>query len=105
MPKFLFVYHGGKTPDTPEEGQKAMEAWDAWYTGIGADNVADYGNPVGKSHTVSPSGHTEDGGANPASGYSIISAADHKAACDIAAKNPMVMDGSGSVEVAPIIEM
>jgi len=105
VPKFLFVYHGGKTPDTPEEGQKAMEAWDAWYTGIGQANVVDYGNPVGKSHTVSASGHTPDGGANPASGYTIINADDHEAACAIAAKNPMVMDGSGSVEVAPIIEM
>ncbi|MEM1301188.1 MAG: hypothetical protein AAGH17_01295 [Pseudomonadota bacterium] len=105
MPKFLFVYHGGKTPETPEEGQKAMQAWDAWYTGIGSDNVVDHGNPVGQSHTVSYSGQTADGGSNPASGYSIIVADDQAAACAIAAKNPMVVDGSGSVEVAPIIEI
>ena len=105
MPNYLFIYHGGKTPDTPEEGQKAMEAWGAWYGGIGEDNVVDYGNPVGKSHTVSADGHVDNGGANPASGYTVIKADSHEAACAVAAKNPMVVDGSGSVEVAEIIEL
>ena len=24
MPDFIFAYHGGKTPDSQEEGEKAM---------------------------------------------------------------------------------
>ena len=31
MPNFVFAYHGGKKPETPEEGQKAMAAWNKWF--------------------------------------------------------------------------
>lgn len=104
MSQFLFVFHGGKIPDTPEEGQKTMAAWGAWYEMIGA-GVVDGGAPVGQSHTVSAAGHMDNGGANPASGYCVIEAESHHAACEIAAKNPMVVDGSGSVEVAECIHL
>ena len=104
MPKYLFVYHGGGVPETPEEGQKAMAAWGAWYEGMGAATV-DPGAPVGQSHTVSADGHAENGGANPISGYTIVNAASYEEACGHAAKNPLVMDGSGSVEVAEMVEM
>lgn len=104
MPKFLLVYHGGKAPDTPEEGAKVMAQWQAWFEGIGQD-VVDPGNPVGQSHTVTSKGWTDNGGANPVSGYSIINAANLEAAKAIAAKCPMVMDGSGSVELAETIDM
>lgn len=104
MAKFLFVYHGGATPGSPEEGAKAMAAWNAWFGKIG-DAVIDPGNPVGQSHTVSSGGAVANGGANPVSGYSVLNAADVEAAKAIAAECPMVLDGSGSVEVAEIVEM
>jgi len=105
MPKFLFIYHGGKTPETPEEGQAAMDAWGRWFGEMG-DAVVDPGNPVMQSHTVSADGHVENGGANPVSGYGVFEFADYAAAYAVAAKNPMVNDGSGaSVEVAEIHEM
>lgn len=104
MPNYLMIYHGGGMPETPEEGAKAMAAWAAWYETLGAA-IVDGGAPVGKSHTVSAAGHVEDGGSNPASGYTIIEAADYDAACAYAAGNPMVVDGSGSVEVAEMIDM
>lgn len=105
MPKFLLIYHGGGMPETEEAQQAAMAAWDAWYTNMGADTVVDYGAPVGQSHTVSADGHVENGGANPASGYTILKAATYEEACAHAAQNPMVVDGSGSVEVAEMMEM
>ncbi|GHF36741.1 hypothetical protein [Seohaeicola zhoushanensis] len=104
MPKFLFVYHGGKRPETQADIDKAMAAWGKWMTDNGPALV-DAGNPVGMSKTVSASGIADDGGANPASGYTIVEAADIAAACRMAQSNPMVMDGSGSVEIAPIMEM
>ena len=104
MPNFMFAYHGGKVPETREEGEKAMAAWGAWFEGIGPALV-DGGNPVGQSMTVTAQGVTADGSANPVSGYTIISADSHDAACEIAKGCPMVADGTGSVEVAPIIEM
>ncbi|MCB1367602.1 MAG: hypothetical protein KDK00_07560 [Rhodobacteraceae bacterium] len=104
MPKFIFAYHGGKAPDSPEEGQKAMQAWMAWFTGLGAA-VVDGGHPAGMSQTVSKSGVAGDGGANPISGYSLVNAADIDAAVAMAKGCPMVTDGSGSVEVAECLDM
>lgn len=104
MSNFLFVYHGGKSPETQEEIDKTMAAWGQWMEANGPALV-DSGNPVGVSKTVSAAGIADDGGANPASGYTIIRAENLDAACAIAQSNPMVVDGSGSVEVAEIFEM
>lgn len=104
MPNFLFVYHGGKAPENQTEIDEVMAAWGAWFQSIG-ENVVDGGNPVGQSHTVSPDGAVDNGGANPVSGYSIITAADQAAANEIASRNPMVTSGNGSVEVAEIFPM
>lgn len=104
MPQFIFAYHGGGRPETPEEGEKAMAAWRDWMGGMGSALVQP-GNPVGLSKTVSAQGVADDGGANPLSGYSVVEAADIDAACQMARGCPMVVDGSGSVEIAEIIEM
>ena len=103
MPKFLYVYHGGASPKTPEEGEKVMAAWGAWIGG-NEKSFVDPGNPVGLSKTVSPSGVTGDGGSNPASGYGIITADDFGAAIELAKGCP-ILDAGGSVEVAEIMEL
>ena len=104
MPNYMFAYHGGGAPETPEEGEKVMAAWMAWYGAMG-DAVVDGGNPVMQSMTVSKDGVVDNGGANPLSGYTIVSADSYDAACEMAKGCPMVVDGSGSVEVAEIHEM
>lgn len=104
MPKFLFVYHGGKRPEGKDEIDKAMAAWGKWMSDH-AKAIVDPGNPVGLSKIVSAGGVANNGGTNPAFGYSIVEAADMDAACAIAAENPMVTNGPGSVEVAPLIDM
>lgn len=104
MPKFVFAYHGGGMPETPEAGEAAMAAWGAWYGSLGAA-IADGGAPVGMSKTVSGSGVADNGGTNPLSGYTVVEAADIDAACEMAKGCPIVIDGSGSVEVAPVVEM
>ena len=104
MPKYIFAYHGGGAPSDPADQEKAMNAWMSWFGDMGAA-VVDGGNPVGLSKTVSRDAVTGDGGANPISGYSIVEAPDHDAACHMAKKCPMVVDGSGSVEVAEIMVM
>ena len=55
------------------------------------------------SKTVSSSGVTDDGGANPLSGYSIISADSIDAACELAKGCPILEHGT--VEVAEVHEM
>lgn len=104
MPDFVFAYHGGGMPETPEEGAKVMAAWQAWMDGMG-DAMVNPGAPVGMSSTVSADGVVDDGGANPISGYTVVKADTIEAACEMAKGCPMVVDGSGSVEVAQVHEM
>lgn len=104
MPQFIYAYHGGKSPASEEEAAQEMALWEKWFTEMG-NAVVVPGNPVGMSKTVSASGVEDHGGANPLSGYTVVNAADMDAATEMAKGCPLVGHSSGSVEVAPIIEM
>ena len=104
MAKYLFVYHGGKKPVDKAEIKSVMDAWGAWFGSMGAA-VIDGGNPVGKSSTVHPNGSvSNDGGANPVSGYSLIEAATLGDAHEKAKRCPILASG-GSIEIAEAIDM
>ena len=104
MAKYLFVYHGGSAPMTDDEHKQVMDAWGEWFASMGAA-VVDGGNPVGKSTTVHPGGKvTSDGGANPASGYSLIEASDVEDAIAKAKGCPILGHG-GSIELAEAHDM
>jgi len=104
MAKYLFVYHGGKKPQSEAEVAAVMDAWGSWLGGMGAA-VIDGGNPVGKSTTVHGNGTvTNDGGSNPVSGYGMFEARDVQDAIAKAKGCPILKDG-GSVELAEIIDM
>jgi hypothetical protein len=102
MPKFMFAYHGGKAPESPEEGAEVMARWQAWFGTMG-DAVVDGGNPAGPSKTVSKDGVANDGGSNPLGGYSLVQAENIEAAVEMAKGCP-IMD-HGTVEVAEAMEM
>jgi hypothetical protein len=98
------VYHGGKHPESDAEIKEVMDAWGAWFGSMGAA-VVDGGNPVGKSTTVHGGGKVaNDGGANPASGYSLIEAKDVNDAI-AKAKGCPILQAGGSVELAEVIDM
>jgi hypothetical protein len=104
MSKFVFAYHGGGMPESPEEGERVMAAWGAWFETLGAA-IVDGGNPTGDSRTVGSDGSvSQGGGANPLSGYTVIEADDIDAAV-AHAKGCPILDGGGSVEVAEAIDM
>jgi hypothetical protein len=104
MAKYLFVYHGGSAPTNPADVKKVMDAWGAWFGSMGPA-VIDGGNPVGKSSTVQSDGSlASNGGANPASGYSLIEASSLEDAHKKAKGCPLLKDG-GSIEIAPCMDM
>ena len=103
MAKYLFVYHGGKKPESEEEVTRVMNAWGQWMESMGGD-VVDGGNPVGMSTTVSSDNVVNDGGANPASGYSLIEASSLDDAVAKAKGCPILTSG-GSVELAEAFDM
>ena len=103
MPNFVFAYHGGKPPESPEEGAKVMAAWNAWFETLGPA-IVDGGAPVGASKTVASGGVSDGGGLNPLSGYSIVRADNIDGAVEMARGCPILEDG-GNVEVAEAMEM
>jgi len=104
MAKFLFVYHGGENPKSEEEAAEVMDAWGNWLGSMGSA-VVDGGNPVGQSSTVPPDGKvTNDGGSNPASGYSLIEASSLEDAI-AKAKGCPILQAKGSIEVAETFDM
>ncbi len=104
MSKYLFVYHGGENPERQEEVAEVMNAWGQWLGSMGS-SVIDGGNPVGISSTVQSNGTVVDnGGDNPASGYSLVEASDLNEALT-KAKGCPVLSAGGTVEVAEAIDM
>jgi len=102
MSNYVFAYHGGEMPESPEEGAKLGAKWEAWLGGLG-DALVNPGNPVGKSKTVSSGGVSDDGGSNPLAGFSIVKADSLDAALEVAKGCPHLEHGT--VEVAEVTEM
>ncbi len=102
MSNYILAYHGGKKPESPEEGAKQMAKWKAWVGGLG-DAMVDPGTPLGKSKTVSSGGVSDDGGSNPLIGYSIVKADSMDAALEMAKGCPFL--DMGTIEVAEMKEM
>ena len=97
---FLLAYHGGKIPESAEEGAKHMAKFEAWVDGLG-DAVVNPGNPLGKSKTVSSSGVSDDGGSNALVGFSIVKADSMDAALEMAKGYPHLE--IGTVEVVEMM--
>ena len=103
MPNYILAYHGGKKPDSPEEGAEHMAKWKAWADGLG-ESLINRGTPLGKSRTVNSSGVTEGGGADPLMGYSILQAETIDDAVKMVESSPHVNFG-GTMVVAEMMEM
>jgi len=102
MANYIFAYHGGKRPESPEAGAALMARWKAWVEGLG-DAAVNPGSPVGKSKTISAEGVTDDGGSNPLSGISVVKADSIEAAIALAKGCPHLEHGT--IEVAEMMEM
>lgn len=103
MAKFVLTYHGGGGMETTEAEMAAVMAkWEAWYGELGS-SILDGGNPFGETKNVDSNGVT-GANDNPATGYTIIDAADIDAAV-AAAKGCPILEAGGSVEVAQAIDM
>ncbi len=103
MPNYIIAYRGGRKPESPEEGAKHMAKWKAWIGGLGKAAV-NPGTPLGKSRIVSSDGVSDDGGPDPMSGFSVVSADNMEAALEMAKGCP-TLDLVGTLEVAEMMEM
>ncbi len=97
MANFVLIYHGGRMPESPEEGAVVMQAWTTWFGQLG-DALVDGGNPVSKTRLIGEDGSVSDP-ASTVSGYSVIKAESLDAAVALAKGCP-VLSGGASIEVA-----
>jgi len=108
MPNYILAYHGGKKPETPEEGAEGMAKFQAWVRDLG-DAAINPGTPLGMSKTVSADGISDGisdgGGVNPMSGFSIVKAKDMDAALEIAKICPFLEMGIATIVVSEQMEM
>jgi hypothetical protein len=111
MGEFTFLYRGGGNFATPEERQRQMEKWMAWFREIGEKgHVKDPGHPlerVGKIVSGKPIA-VNDGpfaeAKDVVGGYTLIEANDLAQASEIAKGCP-ILEVGGAVEVRPVMKM
>jgi hypothetical protein len=92
MSNFLLTYHGGAMPETKEEQDQVMKAWDGWFETLG-DALVDGGNPISHAKAITPDGSVMDATSAP-SGYSIIKADSLDAAVALAKSCPVLAEGA-----------
>ena len=102
MAKFLFLYAGGQSVETPEDQEAVMQAWGGWFGALG-DSVIDIGNPFGAASTVAAGG-ASDGTSSQLGGYSLIDADSLAEATTKTAGCPVLTSG-GTVEVYEALPM
>jgi hypothetical protein len=111
MSEFTYLFRGRETPGSPEQVQKHLEQWLAWFKDLGAKgHIKDPGHPLEASGTVvrgkqkavndGPYAEAED----VVGGYMLIEANDLPHAVELSKGCP-ILEVGGSVEVRPIEKM
>jgi hypothetical protein len=107
MSKFILLYRGPATPMdsfTEEQSAEQMKAWGEWMGRVGSALV-DPGAPFGARTALADDGKTHE--TTDQNGYSIVEAADLKAARKLLSNHPFLTEGKGrfAVEVFELVPM
>ncbi|HZY96959.1 MAG TPA: YciI family protein [Candidatus Cybelea sp.] len=111
MSEFVYLYRGGRRPESPAEGEQVMQKWVAWLGDLAAKgHIKDQGQPLeDEGKVVRAKGRTITDGPYPESkdivgGYTIVEAKDLAHAAQLAGGCP-IFDHDGLVEVRPVMKM
>ncbi len=111
MSEFTFLFRGRDRSASPEQMQKTMQKWVAWFKELGAKgHIKDPGHPLeatgkvvkGKQKTVHDGPYAE--AKDVVGGYIVVEARDLAHAVELSKGCP-ILDAEGSVEVRPIEKM
>jgi hypothetical protein len=108
MSEFTYLFRGRETSASPEQMQKTMGKWVAWFKDLGAKgHIKDPGHPLehtgkvvkGNQKTVNDGPYAE--AKDIVGGYIVVEANDLQHAAELAKGCP-ILEVGGSVEVRPI---
>jgi hypothetical protein len=108
MSEFTYLFRGRDTTASPEQMQKTMEKWVAWFKDLGAKgHLKDPGHPLehvgkvvkGKKKIVNDGPYAE--AKDVVGGYIVVEATDLSQAVELSKGCP-ILEVEGSVEVRPI---
>lgn len=113
MSQFVYLYRGGGRPESPAEGEQAMQRWMTWLQDLAAKgHIKDQGQPLedeGKVVRSNGGRRVVTDGPYPESkdivgGFTLIEAKDLSEAAELAGGCP-IFDRGGLVEVRPVMLM
>ncbi|HSN16567.1 MAG TPA: YciI family protein [Gammaproteobacteria bacterium] len=111
MNDFAFVYRGWDTSASPEDMQKTVDLWRAWFKDLEASgHLKDPGLPLDKSGSVIKGTRklVSDGpfaeAKDVVGGFTLITAQDLQQATDLARGCP-ILESGGSIEVRPVLPL
>jgi hypothetical protein len=108
MSEFTFLFRGRDRSASPEQMQRTMEKWVAWFKELGANgHLKDPGHPLGhtgkvvsgKKKIVNDGPYAE--AKDVVGGYIVVEATDLAEAVELSKGCP-ILDAGGSVEVRPV---
>ncbi len=110
MSEFAFLFRGRNRQTPPEQQQKTMQKWGAWFKELNERGViTNPGQPLqgGGAIVEGPNKVVNDGPfaeiKDLVNGFIVVEAADLAAATEIAKGCP-ILDDDGSVEVRPVLQ-
>ena len=98
MTKYVLLYQGGAMPQSPEEGEKQMADWGAWF-GKAGSAIVDMGNAFGPADALGAT--LPDSGTN---GYTTVEAAGLDAVKGLLSDHPHLAAG-GRIEIHETVAM
>jgi hypothetical protein len=107
MSEFTYLFRGRELTASPEQMQKTMQKWVAWFKDLGANgHLKEPGHPLdgtgkvvsGKQKTVNDGPYAE--AKDVVGGYIVVEATDLNHAVELSKGCP-ILEVGGSVEVRP----
>jgi hypothetical protein len=107
MSEFTYLFRGREISASPEQMQRTMQKWVAWFKDLGAKgHLKDPGHPLehtgkvvsGKQKVVNDGPYAE--AKDVVGGYIVVEAADLNQAMELSKGCP-ILEVGGSVEVRP----
>ena len=111
MSEFVYLYRGGDRSGSPEQMQKVMQKWMAWFKDLAEKgHIKDRGQPLERTGKLVKGGQktVTDGpfaeAKDVVGGYTLIEARDLDQAVELSKGCP-ILEREGAVEVRPVMQI